>query len=151
MPLQKMPLKKQLSYLFAAAIGRDVMCSKVFQKDHIVEVGGEFDPDVIEGTMRRSTYAWVEARPAPLDKERFIVNVCSYTRNNEIAVSGNRTYKEERAQFTKPQENPYFTKDEVSAYMRNTEALWRGKGYSLLDKPPVAVRAVLATPLKKQL
>ena len=151
MSLQKMPLKKQLSYLFAAATGQGVMCSKVFQKDHIVDVGAEFDPDVIAGTMLRSTYAWVEAKPAPLDKERFIVKVCSYARNGETGVSGDRTYEEQKAQFTKPRENPYFTKEEVLAYMRDVEVSWAGSGYSSLDNPPVAARVVLATPFKKQL
>jgi hypothetical protein len=141
-PLQTMPLKKQLSYLFARATGQDVLCSRmVKQVEKDIPVGAEFDHDQVAYHMDRTYFRWAEARPVPGERDNYTVAACVYSRNEISSASGDRAYGEERL---KPESGKaYFTRDEAVALLKDIEDTYRNrKLFPLADRQPLTLRQV---------
>lgn len=118
--MQKMPLAKKLSYFFNRLSRKDVMTSRLFMQTKVVDVGDEFNPRRIVGSMEVYHFCWADAQPVPGEKGRYALTLHDYERNQNWGVSGDRGYLKTQVN-TRSSENPYFTREEAEAAIRTYE------------------------------
>lgn len=135
-PLQKIPAKNKLSYLWACAVGEDRLYSHVFAENKVQPVYAE--PSGHGGISFYQTvhyFHWLEARPFNGQKDQFVVNLCAYTRNSASAVSGDRRISESALKFIEGGRS-VFTRDEAKSIIANQERAWARSGLLPLKSQP---------------
>lgn len=145
--MQRIPLKKMLSYFFAKAANTPLLCSKIFVQRMPVSVVDEFYPYSEVGTMIRLRHHWLEARPSSLDKDRFLLKHCTYDRHGWLTVGGNRKYSEGILE-RKDAPDLHWTRAEALKLIAKYEAQWNKQGFSFIHDQPLAVRLNLPKPEK---
>jgi hypothetical protein len=133
--MQKMPIRHQLSYLFARVTGVDVMCTHMVSERKSAPVENERNIEV-------ACFYWAEARPAGNKAGYYTITYNLYERNiggDDLHVSGDRTLRQKRMKRNGRME---FTRDEALVALRLLEQRWNEDGRRILKDEPWALRAL---------
>ena len=135
-PLQKIPAKNKLSYLWARAVGEDRLYSHVFSENKVQPVYAEPGWGSEISYYQTVHYSrWIEARPFNGQKNQFVVNLCEYSRNSSSSATGDRRTSESPLKFTEGGRS-VFTRDEAKRIIETQERQWTRDGLLPLKSQP---------------
>lgn len=140
---RKLPLKKELSYIFNNLLCRDVVTSRMLRE--VVDRPVTTESGRAVYTINKHYFHWLEARPVAGENGLYEITRCVYGRHGRMSVSGDRVYSEYSIGRSTPdsQHGPYFTRDEALQVLRTQETeMAQRDGMRFVTPAPAAIRAL---------